>query len=299
MRQFAPIEANDLVPGAFNSINFAGIDGHEEKRLLRTYVGEAVFFWKFLRPFFLERKPTEVLELGSGVGLLSLFASSEVKEITSIEPESAGFDAMSQLRQRILSEWRGQSTPIFLSCFLQDLPKDKRFDFIYAVNVLEHVAQPEDLLDEVFERLKPGGTAWFVFPNYSFPYEQHFEIPIFLSKRVTGKIFERKIRSHTVSPNPLGLWEELSWPTQRSLRKFLLTRGWSHEFRKNVLWGYFERLNEPQFIERKGALYRLLRPLLAILRPLVMMLPLGLAPIVELTISKKSEPLSGPFEPKT
>ncbi|MDA8777490.1 methyltransferase domain-containing protein, partial [Pontimonas sp.] len=149
---------------------------------------------------------------------------------------------MGQFRERILSEWREDSIPVFKNSFLHDLPHGKKFDFIYCINVLEHVPQPEKLLDEVFERLKPGGVAWFVLPNYSFPYEQHFEIPIFFNKRFTEKLFRNRIRNRRDSPDPLGLWAELSWPTHSGLRKFFLSRGWTHEFRRNVLEGYFERL---------------------------------------------------------
>lgn len=289
MNHFTPQDANDWVLGALESLDLADIGEPEAQLLLRTYMDEATFFWRFLRPLLIERKPIEVVEIGSGVGLLSLFASTEVTKITSLEPESAGFNVMGQFREKILGEWREDSIPVFKNSFLHDLPHGKKFDFIYCINVLEHAPQPEKLLDEVFERLKPGGTAWFVLPNYSFPYEQHFEIPIFFNKRVTEKFFGNRIRNHQGSPDPVGLWAELSWPTQRGLRKFMLSRAWPHEFRRNVLGGYFARLSEPHFMRRKGVLYRSLRPLLKVASPIVMALPLGFAPIIEFTISRPSD----------
>ena len=289
MNQFTPQDAKVWVRRALESLDLEDIGEPEAQLLLRTYMDEATFFWRFLRPLLIERKPIEVVEIGSGVGLLSLFASTEVTKITSLEPESAGFNAMGQFRKKILGEWREDSIPVFKNSFLHDLPHGRKFDFIYCINVLEHAPQPEKLLDEVFERLKPGGTAWFVLPNYSFPYEQHFEIPIFFNKRVTEKLFGNRIRKHRVSPDPVGLWAELSWPTQRGLRTFMLSRAWSHEFRKHVLEGYFERLSELHFIQRKGTLYRSLRPLLEVLKPIVMALPMGLAPIIEFTISRPTD----------
>ena len=292
MNQFTPGDAVAWVLDALESIDLAEIEEPKAQFLLRTYMDEAAFFWRFLRPMLIQQEPSEVLEIGSGVGLLSLFASLEAKEVTSLEPESAGFGTMAQLRAKILGEWGGGAQPVFENLFLHDLPKEKKFDFIYSVNVLEHVPQPEKLLEEVYERLQPGGTAWFVMPNYSFPYEQHFEIPIFFNKRVTEKIFRNRIRNHHVSLDPIGLWAELSWPTQRGLRKFLLSRGWPHEFRQNVLGGYFARLSEPHFVQRKGTLYRTLRPLLKVLEPMVMASPLCIAPIIEFTISSPSDPAS-------
>lgn len=286
MNQFTSEDVSAWVIGALESLNLQDVGEPEVQLLLRTYMDEATFFWRFLRPLLIERKPIEVVEIGSGVGLLSLFASTEVKKITSLEPESAGFNAMGQFREKILCEWREDGIPVFKNSFLDDLPHGKKFDFIYSINVLEHVPQPENLLDQVFERLKPGGMAWFVLPNYSFPYEQHFEIPIFFSKRMTEKLFANRIRNHKVSPDPEGLWAELSWPRQGDLRSFMVSRAWPHEFRRNVLEGYFERISDPHFIQRKGPLYRSLRPLIKVLKPIVMALPLGLAPIIEFTISK-------------
>lgn len=286
MNLFTPEDANAWGCHFLDSIVLAETEESESEHLLQTYVDEATFFWSFLRQLLIERKPLEAMEVGSGVGLLSLFASSEAERITSLEPESAGFGRMSTFRRVILGSWQGENLPIFKDSFLQDLPQEETFDFIYCINVLEHVPRAEELIEEIYERLKPGGTAWFVMPNYSFPYEQHFEIPIFFNKRTTEKIFADRIRNHQKSPDSVDLWAELSWPTQRGLRKFLSSRGWSYEFRKNVLSGYFERLSEPRFIERKGALYKSLRPLLKMLRPIVMALPLGVSPIIEFIVLK-------------
>lgn len=288
MNQFMPEITDAWVLDFLDSIDMAGLAELEAQHLLRTYIDEAIFFWRFLRPLIIERKPIDAMEVGSGVGLLSLFASSEVKELTSLEPESAGFGTMSEFRDIIERAWRSENMPVFTDSFVHDLPRDKTFDFIYCLNVLEHVPQAERLIEEIYGRLNPGGLAWFVSPNYSFPYEQHFEIPIFFNKRITERVFGNRIRNHQVSSDPVGLWAELSWPTQRRLRRFLRSRAWSHQFQRNVLGGYFERLSEPHFIQRKGTLYRSLRPLLKVLKPAILALPLGVAPIIEFTISKPS-----------
>lgn len=146
--------------------------------------------------------------------------------------------------------------------------------------------QREKLLDEVFEGLNPGGTAWFVLPNYPFPYEQHFEGPIVLSKQITEKLFGHHIRNHQASLDPAGIWADLSWPTQKGVRKFLDFQACPHEISRGVLEGYFGRLHESRFIERKGFLNRALRPLLKALKPEVIALPLDTAPIVGFTINK-------------
>lgn len=258
----------------------------EDQPLFETYVSEALFFWRILGPLLVSFSPARVLEVGSGIGLLSLFASSAVPSMTSLEPESSGFGKMSAFRKAILKFWGEEPLPQFNNVLLQELPQDENFDFIYCINVLEHVPEPETLISEIYDRLNPGGTAWCVLPNYSFPYEQHFEIPILINKSLTEKVFRKKIRKHALFPDPEGLWSELSWPTQKGLRAFLLSSGISHEFRKTVLGGYFDRLDEPQFVARKGFVYKFLRPMIQILKPLILALPHRIQPVIEFTMSK-------------
>jgi 2-polyprenyl-3-methyl-5-hydroxy-6-metoxy-1,4-benzoquinol methylase len=286
MTEFGPEELDDWIFDILGPHSVAAIHETIDRTLLDTYVNEALFFWKFLKPALEQHKPARALEVGAGVGLLSIFATTEVQSVTSLEPESSGFGRMSIFRKIILDAWTGETEPEFKECFLHELSEEKTFDFIYCINVLEHVPNPEALIQEIYGRLRPGGMAWFVLPNYSFPYEQHFEIPIILNKPVTERLFRSKIEDHKVFPDPKGLWAELSWPTQKTLSKFLNSSGWSHQFHKTVLGGYFDRLSGPVFIGRKGNLYRALRPLIKLLKPVIIGLPLGVLPIIEFTIRK-------------
>ena len=262
--------------------------------LFETYSSEALFFWRFLEPLLVSCSPNRVLEVGSGIGLLSLLASTTVQSMTSLEPESSGFGKMSTFRKEILEFWGETPLPQFENALLHELPADDSFDFIYCINVLEHVPEPETLVSEIYRRLSPGGTAWCVLPNYSFPYEQHFEIPILINKSITGRVFRKKIGKHVMSPDPEGLWPELSWPTQREIQKFLRSSGINHEFINTVLGGYFDRLDEPHFVARKGPAYRILRPVVRILKPLILGLPNRIQPIIEFIVSKPATESSSP-----
>jgi 2-polyprenyl-3-methyl-5-hydroxy-6-metoxy-1,4-benzoquinol methylase len=298
MTEFGPEELDVWILDTLVPNSVATIHETNDRTLFDTYVKEALFFWKFLKPLLKQHEPARALEVGAGVGLLSIFATTEVESVTSLEPESSGFGRMSIFRKIILDAWTGETEPEFKECFLHGLSEEKTFDFIYCINVLEHVPNPEALIQEIYGRLRPGGTAWFVLPNYAFPYEQHFEIPIVLSKSITEILFRNKIENHKGFPDSKGLWTELSWPTQKTLRKFLKSSGWSHQFHKTVLEGYFDRLNEAVFIVRKGILYKALRPLIKLLKPVVTRLPLRVLPIIEFTISKPgtSQPTSSSAE---
>lgn len=64
----------------------------------------------------------------------------------SLEPESSGFEKMSTFRKVILDAWTGKTKPEFKKCFLHELPSEETFDFIWCINVLEHVPEPEKLI---------------------------------------------------------------------------------------------------------------------------------------------------------
>lgn len=266
--------------------------GPEDRNLLVRYIHEADFFWKFLHPLLAQSHPARVLEVGSGIGLLSFFAGTQGATVTSLEPQSSGFDKMMTFRNMILESWTDDAVPDFKDCYLHELSDPANFDFIYCINVLEHVPEPEALISEMYDRLRPGGTVWCVLPNYSFPYEQHFEIPILINKTITGSVFRKRIRNHPVSPDAEGLWSELSWPSQKRLKKFLSSTGWDHRFKSEVLAGYFERLSEAQFVARKGFFYKIFRPLIKMLKPVILRFPHQIQPVIEFTVSKPSlEPL--------
>lgn len=61
---------------------------------------------------------------------------------------------------------------------------DNFFDFVYCLNVLEHVENIEDCLNEMIRVLKPGGWIYITTPNYNFPVERHYKIvfPVFLPR---------------------------------------------------------------------------------------------------------------------
>ena len=47
-------------------------------------------------------------------------------------------------------------------------------------------------------------------PNYDFPYEPHFVIPIIINKKFTKFFFKNKINNHEKKTNEIGLWEGLN-----------------------------------------------------------------------------------------
>lgn len=64
-----------------------------------------------------------------------------------------------------------------LLCEDQTIPlADERFDYIVSFQVLEHVGEPETIVNESVRLLKPGGTMYHICPNYASFYEGHYKV---------------------------------------------------------------------------------------------------------------------------
>jgi SAM-dependent methyltransferase len=52
---------------------------------------------------------------------------------------------------------------------------DGEFDFVYLMQVIEHISQPHEFLDEVRRVLKPGGTLYLAMPNAASRWRRWFD----------------------------------------------------------------------------------------------------------------------------
>jgi SAM-dependent methyltransferase len=90
-----------------------------------------------------------VLDLGCGVG--HSFAELAPRETVGVDISAEALEG--QRRETVVADMR-------------DLPfEDASFATVISVHSVEHVPDPERVLDEVARVLEPGGTAAFVTPN--------------------------------------------------------------------------------------------------------------------------------------
>ena len=52
------------------------------------------------------------------------------------------------------------------------------FDFVYCYTVLEHVADVEIAIDEMIRVCRVGGFVFIQTPDYTFPFENHYKLPL-------------------------------------------------------------------------------------------------------------------------
>lgn len=266
-----------------------------EQQLMDTYLSEANFFAGVLEPEIARlTDSSRVLEIGSGIGLLSRLIAGRGHTVVTFEPEAAGFASMASLSKTVESCWKGVSPVVETIPEAFDLNRvSGSFDLVIAINVIEHVPNPSLLVAQASSLLRPGGRGRFICPNYAFPYEPHFGFPTLFGKAATGKVMRRRIHGSSLL-DPEEFWSNLSWPTLIKLRRELSRRGVQHKFSRDGLLSYSKRLADPQFLARKGNFFgfvaaQSMKPLELALR----ITPLMIAPIIDLTTyGVRSESLS-------
>jgi SAM-dependent methyltransferase len=118
-----------------------------------------------------------LLEVGSGIGLTVTMARLEFgAEAFGIEPSGDEYAGSLEIARTLVKGY-GLSPDILLPGVGEQIPfPDDHFDVVFSSNVLEHVQNPEAVINESIRVLKPGGIMQFVVPNYGSWWEGHYGI---------------------------------------------------------------------------------------------------------------------------
>ena len=77
---------------------------HEDRAALRMYFGEAIFFERVLSGHIAGLPPgSTIVDIGSGIGLLSHLLSTRGVHVVMFEPEGEGFGRMRRLFELVSS----------------------------------------------------------------------------------------------------------------------------------------------------------------------------------------------------
>ena len=138
-------------------------------------------------------KGKKILEIGSGYGTFLIAARLwEGMDAFGVDPALFPF-VMLELPKKVLRAG-GVEENIYYGATGEQLPfRQSFFDIIYSNNALEHVRDPQKVLNEAFRVLKPDGKMVIIVPNYFTFWEGHYKIfwsPLF-NWRPLGRAYIR------------------------------------------------------------------------------------------------------------
>jgi len=196
--------------------------------LFLTYQNEAIAARKFLDSSLIELDSgAEVLEVGGGILALAIQLASEGFKVTTVEPVGEGFSGISFI-MKIFSNIAIQENVTFMliESPIEQCIFESNFDFIFSINVMEHLKDPYSVLLQMTNSLKLGGKYRFFCPNYDFPYEPHFGKWMFFRRNNAFYLSERRAKSllipHEETP---GLYLSLNFITLNRVLKFSHSNG--------------------------------------------------------------------------
>ena len=185
----------------------------------KLWINEAEFGFSCIEKYCKNiRTNGNVLEVGCGSGILLTMLTQEFDTLSfeGIEPLGSIFKSLSQLNQFA----KGSDIRI------QNIGYEKfntsiKYDLIYCVNVFEHVDNWRHFLLTISKWLNKDGKIVILAPNYGFPYESHFGIPIIVNKSFTFSIFKNVITKYEKNTDTEGLWSSLNFVKKREVINFI------------------------------------------------------------------------------
>lgn len=181
------------------------------------WINEAEFGFSHIEPYCENlSKNARVLEIGCGVGILLSMLVSKFDTLTfeGIEPFGDGFSQLRDLNRFV----QDQGVKISPTGF-EDFGPNGQYDLIFCVNVFEHVDDWRQFIDRVSTWLKPDARLIILCPNYGFPFESHFGIPIIWNKPLTARLYRNFIRKYENDYDCAGLWASLNFVRKKQVKR--------------------------------------------------------------------------------
>lgn len=137
-------------------------------------------------------KNKRLLEIGSGIGDFVITCRRHGIQAHGIEPHYENFRKLRLLSEKLISFFKIEDGIILDACG-ESMPfPENSFDIVFSYYVFEHVQDPLMVLNEAVRVLKPGGSIFFVFPNYGSFWEGHYGIPwLPFANKTAGKVWVR------------------------------------------------------------------------------------------------------------
>jgi 2-polyprenyl-3-methyl-5-hydroxy-6-metoxy-1,4-benzoquinol methylase len=199
-------------------------------------------------------KGSKVLEVGAGFGLASICLAMMGFDVVALEPGGLGFEQNRSASMAFASSCDVQINHVAASAEDVDFRTVGKFDLVVSNNVLEHIPNFGKALTNLNSAINPGGVMIHSCPNYAFPFEPHFGIPLIpVMPRLTRLLLPKSVKDS-------GLWNSLNFITQSQVKRNARVNGMTCLFRTETMSKSIKRLNrDPQFAERHQTIARLVK----------------------------------------
>ncbi len=225
-----------------------------------------------------------LLEIGGGVGLAAIWLQRRGFDVISLEPSNAGHGNYHEIGLRIMQRLGGD-TSRWLGIAANEVSQlGARFDLIFSNNVLEHMADLDGAIVAMRDVLAQDGIMRHNCPNYGFPYEPHFCIPLLPFFPRAAALWHPRLRRDE-------LWRGLNFVSARQMVRLAKRHALGIRFDRDHLHRTFLRLEgEPLFRAKHYVLAGTFRALRALrLANLLRFVPPTLVTPMQFTLSRRRD----------
>jgi SAM-dependent methyltransferase len=194
-----------------------------------------------------------VLEVGAGSCLLSAYLASKKLRVSALEPLGSEFDFLTKAQADVLDFCRRNEIALqLMHKGVEQLDISGQFDLVFTINALEHMRDPLLAIDNMYRSLKPGGTLLVHCPNYTVPFDSHFNVVLITrSKSLNTWLYWSRIQRYP------EVWHELNFIRYAAIRRHLKRCRLDFEFNRTIARDFVLRLfSDRIFAQRMPALVR-------------------------------------------
>lgn len=129
----------------------------------KTFRSDTTHLLKFMHLF---QKSKSILDFGSGLGGNVQYLAGQLEK-TRFTLLDLSETSQEYVRDKLLGH-KDEKGNTFKYCMHLDEVADRSLDLVMSIEVLEHITDYKQLLDHLWEKLKPGGTLLISVPVLGF-----------------------------------------------------------------------------------------------------------------------------------
>lgn len=222
----------------------------ENEDYFNFIITDVMFGYKEIYQSIINNNIKSVLEVGCGTGILISELKERFPEIkfTGLDPNESGFHDYKNISKKVIHEEKSIN---IINSAIEAYTTNETYDLIFSFNVFEHVKNQNEYLETTYNLLSQEGKSIIFAPNYDFPYEPHFILPIIINKKLTKKLFDKKIATHENKTKEFGLWEGLNLNGKSSIETFLIKNNYDYIFDLDIKDRMIKRIFDDKYFKKR------------------------------------------------